>query len=290
VGGDFIAKHFPNSKIWISNPTWANHKAVFTAAGVEQSDYPYYSAETRGLDFDAMIKGLENVPSGDVVLLHVCCHNPTGVDLNAEQWKAVGACAKAGGWTPFLDFAYQGFGQGISEDRRGVTELVAAGVEFFVASSFSKNFGLYCERTGAFTLVAETEEVANRAFSQVKKSIRSNYSNPPAHGGHIVSTILGSEELTAMWRDELEAMRQRIAGVRKEFVAGLSSRGVAQDFSYIERQQGMFSFSGLTNEQVDWLRDEKHIYIVKGGRINVAGITPNNINSLCDAVAEVVAR
>lgn len=290
VGGDFIAKHFPKATIWVSSPTWANHKAVFTAAGIAHREYPYYDPDTRGLNFDAMMAALEDIPAGDVVLLHVCCHNPTGVDISADQWQAVADCAKAKGWTPFLDFAYQGFGQGVEADRSGITTLSNAGVEFFIASSFSKNFGLYCERTGAFSLIAESGETAQKAFSQVKRSIRTNYSNPPAHGGRIVSTILESGELTQLWRTELEGMRTRISEVRSKLVAGLNSRGVEQDFSYIERQQGMFSFSGLSNEQVSWLRDERHIYIVNGGRINVAGITPNNMDRLCDAIAEVVTK
>ena len=290
VGADFIAKHFPSSKIWVSSPTWANHKAVFSAAGIAHQDYPYYNRETRDLDFDSMLKTLESVPAGDIVLLHVCCHNPTGVDLSSEQWSILATCAKEKGWIPFLDFAYQGFGKGIDADRTGITVLANAGLEFFIASSFSKNFGLYCERTGAFTLVAKSADVATRSFSQVKRSIRTNYSNPPAHGGHIVATVLGSKELNAMWRSELEEMRQRIANVRGQLVEGLSSRGVEQDFSYISRQQGMFSFSGLTDEQVSWLRDERHIYIVKGGRINVAGITPKNFERLCDSFAEAVRR
>jgi aspartate aminotransferase/aromatic-amino-acid transaminase len=290
VGADFLAQHFSSARIWVSQPTWANHKAVFSAAGVAHVDYPYYDPKTRGLDFEGMMNALKGVPAGDAVLLHVCCHNPTGVDLDPDQWRAVAECAKACGWIPFLDFAYQGFGQGLEEDRAGVSILAEAGVEFFVANSFSKNFGLYCERTGAFTLVGSSADDTAKAFSQVKRAIRSNYSNPPAHGGRIVSTILESEELSVLWRDELEGMRQRIAGVRRELVGGLNARGVNQDFSYIERQRGMFSFSGLTDAQVQWLREEKHIYIVKGGRINVAGVTPKNLDALCDGFAEAVTR
>lgn len=290
VGADFLALHFPSARIWVSQPTWANHKAVFAAAGVAHVEYPYYNPDTRDLDFEAMIAALKKVPAGDAVLFHVCCHNPTGVDLSPEQWKAVAELSSTGRWIPFLDFAYQGFGRGLQEDRMGVSILSEAGVEFFIASSFSKNFGLYCERTGAFTLVGTSAKNSEYAFSQVKKSIRANYSNPPAHGGRIVSTILESNELTELWHHELAGMRQRIAGIRRELVAGLSARGVNQDFSYIKRQQGMFSFSGLTDAQVEWLRQEKHIYIVKGGRINVAGITPANLDALCDAIAEAVSR
>lgn len=288
VGGDFLRSQFPNSSIWVSTPTWANHQGVFRAAGLPIQSYPYYDPQTKGLDFDAMLHALKQVPGGDIVLLHVCCHNPTGVDLNAQQWQALAECALTQGWIPFLDFAYQGFGQGLEEDRVGLNILVDAGLDLLVASSFSKNFGLYCERTGALSLVTATVEEAQACFSQVKSVIRTNYSNPPAHGGRIVSTILTDTELTDLWKRELDAMRERILSVRKDFVAGLQARGVDQDFSFIEDQQGMFSFSGLSDEQVLRLREEKSIYIVKGGRINVAGITPKNSAYLCDAIAEVL--
>jgi aspartate aminotransferase/aromatic-amino-acid transaminase len=288
VGGDFLNKLHPNAAIWVSTPTWANHKGIFSAAGMEIKDYRYYDAETRDVDAEGFFADLESVPAGDIVLLHVCCHNPTGVDLNLEQWQRVAKIAQDKGWMPFFDFAYQGFGDGVEEDRAALTPFVSAGLEFMLASSFSKNFGLYNERTGAITLAAKNAADADAAFSHMKLAIRTNYSNPSSHGGSIVTTILSDATLTQEWLDELAAMRVRIKDMRGAFVAGLKSRGVAQDFSYIEAQRGMFSFSGLNADQVATLRNEKSIYIVGGGRINVAGIMPSNIDALCDAIAGVL--
>lgn len=288
VGGDLIHQHLPSSRIWVSNPTWANHKGVFGAAGLEIKTYPYYRSDTKDCDFDAMMEHLQQVPAGDVVLLHVCCHNPTGVDLTPKQWGAVATCAEERGWLPFLDFAYQGFGQGLEEDRAPVTLFADAGLPFLMASSCSKNFGLYCERTGAFTVVAEKSSTADIAFSHVKKAIRANYSNPPAHGGHIVRIILEDPELTTLWKSELVEMRERIHHVRAALVQGLVDREVQQDFSFIRDQQGMFSFSGLSDAQVEALREQHGIYVVQGGRINVAGLTPKNLDRVCDAFADVV--
>ena len=288
VGGDFIKKLRPEASIWVSNPTWANHKGVFTAAGLPIKEYAYYSADTRDVDAEGFFTDLESIPSGDVVLLHVCCHNPTGVDLSTEQWARVCDISKAKGWVPFFDFAYQGFGDGVEEDAAAMAPFYAAGIEFLVASSFSKNIGLYNERTGALTMAAKNGADADAAFSHLKLAIRTNYSNPSSHGGSIVQTILDSEELTAQWLEELAAMRVRIKDMRSALVGGLKGRGVEQDFSFIESQRGMFSFSGLNNEQVAALRDNDGIYIVKGGRINVAGIMPSNVDYLCDAIARVL--
>ena len=288
VGGDFLRKLAPEASIWVSTPTWANHKGIFTAAGIPIRDYRYYSPETRNVDTEGFFADLEGVPSGDVVLLHVCCHNPTGVDLNHEQWGRVCEIAQNKGWIPFFDFAYQGFGDGVKEDCAALAPFYASGMEFLVASSFSKNFGLYNERTGALSLVCKSKAEADAAFSHMKLCIRTNYSNPSSHGGAIVNTILTDEGLTQQWLDELAAMRVRIKDMRSAFVDGLKSRGVEQDFSYIEAQRGMFSFSGLSDVQVATLREKNSIYIVKGGRINVAGITPANIDYLCDAVAAVL--
>jgi aspartate aminotransferase/aromatic-amino-acid transaminase len=235
-----------------------------------------------------MLATLETIPAGDVVLLHVCCHNPTGVDLSDAQWEQVVAVAKSKGWTPFLDFAYQGFGSGIEEDRRAVEKFTAAGIDLFIASSFSKNFGLYNERTGALTLVCPTAEEASVAMSHLKKTIRVNYSNPPAHGGLAASAVLSDPALRDQWVGELAEMRDRIVEMRSALVDGLASRGVEGDFSFIKRQRGMFSFSGLGDETVAWLRENKSIYIVKGGRINLAGLTSGNIDYVCDAIAEVL--
>jgi len=288
VGADLIKKFKPEAKIWVSTPTWANHKGIFTAAGYAIEDYPYYDKATKGVDFDAMLAALKQVPAGDVVLLHVCCHNPTGVDLSESQWEQVVQVATEAGWLPFLDFAYQGFGDSMEADRAAVEKFAATGMDFVVASSFSKNFALYNERTGALTIVSPSAEEPAVAMSHVKKIIRVNYSNPPAHGGLAARTVLTDEALYAEWIEEVAGMRERIKAMRSAFVDGLKQRGVAQDFSFIVEQRGMFSFSGLSDEVVAWLREEKSIYIVKGGRINVAGLTTANIDYVCDAIAEAL--
>jgi aspartate aminotransferase/aromatic-amino-acid transaminase len=288
MAADLVVRLGASRNVWVSDPTWANHKGIFQAAGFEINTYPYYNAESKGVDFDRMLEGLAKVPAGDLVVLHVCCHNPTGVDLDVEQWKQVAETAAAQGWIPLLDFAYQGFASGLVEDRIAVELLAGALEEFFVASSFSKNFGLYRERTGALTVVAANACDADAMFSHLKKTIRVCYSNPPAHGGMIVETVLGDEGLRAAWVDELASMRERIAGVRKTFVERLRELGVPRDFSFIERQNGMFSFSALSPGQIQFLRDEKGIYIVKGGRINVAGITSKNIEYLCASIDEAL--
>jgi aspartate/tyrosine/aromatic aminotransferase len=288
VGGDLLNKFNPDATLWVSSPTWANHKGIFTAAGFSIKDYPYYNPETKDVDFDDMLAALEGVPAGDIVLMHVCCHNPTGVDLSAGQWDQVVAVAKAKGWMPFLDFAYQGFGDSIEEDRAAVEAFAAAGINFYVASSFSKNFGLYCERTGALTIVCPTKEEAAVAASHVKLTVRTNYSNPPAHGGLSASLVLDDPDLYDQWIGEVAEMRERIKEMRRKLVDGLAARGVEQDFSFITEQRGMFSFSGLSDDAVNWLRENRSIYIVKGGRINVAGLTSANIDYVCDAIAEVL--
>ncbi|MDZ8118673.1 amino acid aminotransferase [Pontiella agarivorans] len=288
TGADLLKKFKPAAKVWVSTPTWANHKGIFTAAGYEIADYPYYNAETKGVKYDELIETLEGVPAGDVVLMHVCCHNPTGVDLVGEQWDKVVEIAKAKGWTPFLDFAYQGFGDSIEEDRAAVEKFAAAGIDFVVASSFSKNFGLYNERTGAFTIVTPSAEETAVALSHAKLTVRVNYSNPPAHGGLAALTVLADDALYEQWIDEVAGMRDRIKAMRAKLVDGLVARGVEQDFSYIKEQRGMFSFSGLSDDIVEWLKVNKSIYIVKGGRINVAGLTSKNIDYVCDAIAEAL--
>ncbi len=288
VGGDFLKKVLPQATVWVSAPTWANHKGVFAAAGFKTADYAYYDPATKGLDFARMTDALEKIPAGDIVLLHACCHNPTGVDLTAEQWKTVAAISARCGWLPFLDFAYQGYGDGLEQDRAGVLALAAVCPEFLVASSFSKNFGLYQDRTGALTVVAGSAATVEAAFSNVEIAVRVNYSNPPAHGGLIVTRILSDAALRQQWMGELTAMREHIASTRAKFMAALGQHGVAGDFSFITRQKGMFSFSGLSDAQVKFLRDQKSIYIVGGGRINVAGITPKNIDYLCASIREAV--
>ncbi|MCC5848791.1 MAG: aspartate/tyrosine/aromatic aminotransferase [Verrucomicrobia bacterium] len=288
VGADFLKLFYPEATVWVSSPTWANHKAIFKAAGFPAKEYPYYDPETRGLDFDGMAAALAKIPSGDIVLLHVCCHNPTGVDPSEAQWQQIADLAETQGWVPFFDFAYQGFGASVEADRRPLHLFAERGLDFLVSSSCSKNFGLYNERTGAFTLVAQNADRANAAFSHVKTVIRSNYSNPPRHGGAIVEVILNDKILRKEWLGELDAMRKRIRFLRTELVRGLQQRGVDADFSYIEQQNGMFSFSGLNETQVKRLREEHSIYIVGGGRINVAGMTSDALNRLCDAVAKVL--
>ena len=285
VGADFLRKFFPQATVWLSQPTWANHRGVFAAAGFTVKDYAYYDAATKDLDTAALLAALRQVPSGDIVLLHACCHNPTGVDLTPAAWAEVAAIAAERRWLPFVDFAYQGYGDGLEADRASVLALAAQCPELLISSSFSKNFGLYQDRTGALTLLGADANATAAAFSNIEQVIRVNYSNPPAHGGLIVRHILTTPALTQQWRGELDAMRRHITGVRHTFVEGLRRHGVPGDYSFIARQKGMFSFSGLTAAQVAWLRAEKSIYIVGGGRINVAGITPANLEYLCTSMA-----
>ncbi|HHF2885079.1 aspartate/tyrosine/aromatic aminotransferase [Vibrio diabolicus] len=288
VAGEFIKRQLGDVKIWISNPTWANHNGVFTAAGIETAQYRYYNAETKDKDFDAMLNDLQSASEGDIVLLHGCCHNPTGIDPTAEEWETLAKLVAEKKLLPLFDFAYQGFAKGVEEDAAGLRTFAKYNKEILVASSFSKNFGLYNERVGAFTLVAESEEVATTAFSQVKAIIRSIYSNPPAHGSAVVTHILGNAEMRAEWEAEVAEMRDRIQEMRELFVATLKSEGVDADFSFIERQNGMFSFSGLSKEQVNRLKEEFGIYIVGSGRISVAGMTKSNMGPLCKGMAAVL--
>jgi aspartate/tyrosine/aromatic aminotransferase len=288
VGADFLKQFLPDSKVWLSRPTWANHKGIFQNAGFEIAEYPYYDATKKGIEFYTMHEALNDIPANDIVLLHACCHNPTGIDLGPEEWTEVANVAKARGWIPFVDFAYQGFSEGLNEDRQGLLTVANAVEEMLVASSFSKNFGLYRERTGALTLVGKNADQAAAGFSHMKKRIRTNYSNPPAHGGLIVLTVLQDKKLRSIWEKEVDKMRERITSARGSLVEGLKKRNVPVDFSFMENQRGMFSFSGLSESQVEFLRDKKSIYIVKSGRINVAGITPDNIDYLCDSIAEAL--
>ncbi len=288
VAGDFIKQVFPAATIWMSKPTWANHPAIFAAAGVPTKSYAYYDAKTFSLDIDAMLADLKKVPAGDVVLLHGCCHNPSGIDPTPEQWKQIADVVYERGALPLLDFAYQGFGEGLTEDAAGLLELCRPGCEMLIASSFSKNFGLYRERVGALTVVAADANAAKAAMSHVKKAVRANYSNPPFHGAAIVATVLADPQLKQQWLVELAEMRDRINGMRTSFVDTMKQKASTRDFSFIANQRGMFSFSGLTPVQVDELKSKHSIYIVGSGRINVAGITPSNIERLCDAIASVL--
>jgi aromatic-amino-acid transaminase len=288
TGADFARKKLGIRRIWVSNPTWANHANVFITAGLSVASYDYYNAETKDLDFDAMVASLQNVEDGDLVLFHGCCHNPTGIDPTIEQWEVLAKLIADIGAVPFFDFAYQGFAKGIEEDAQGLRIFAKYNKELLVANSFSKNFGLYNERVGGITLVAEDSDIADAAFSQIKAGIRSNYSNPPAHGAAIVTTILEDAELYAQWNIEVADMRVRIQEMRDLFVATLKEKGVEGDYSFISRQNGMFSFSGLTVDQVTRLKDEFAVYIVGSGRISVAGMTKDNMQPLCDAIAKVI--
>ncbi|MBH9738759.1 amino acid aminotransferase [Vibrio navarrensis] len=288
VAGEFIKRQLGDVKIWISNPTWANHHGVFKAAGLETTEYSYYNAQTKDKDFAAMVADLEKASAGDVVLLHGCCHNPTGIDPTEQEWEVLAKLVAEKGLLPMFDFAYQGFAKGVEEDAQGLRTFAKYNKEILVASSFSKNFGLYNERVGAFTLVAENQDVAETAFSQVKAIIRSIYSNPPAHGSAVVTYILSDAALRAEWEAEVAEMRDRIQEMRELFVATLKAEGVDADFSFIERQNGMFSFSGLNKEQVARLKEEFAIYIVGSGRISVAGMTKKNMGPLCKALTQVL--
>lgn len=288
VAADLIKLVKPDAKVWLSEPTWPNHPSIFQAAGIRVSVYPYYDAAEKRLDVDRMMSALKNVPAGDVVLLHACCHNPTGMDPTIEQWKAIAEVSASHGWVPLFDFAYQGLADGLNEDAQGVAQFLAPDRELLVCSSFSKNFGLYNERVGALTLVADSRGSAEKALSHLKRVIRSNYSNPPAHGSNIVTTILQDAALRTEWEGEVTAMRDRIAGMRQLFVETLRAKGVAQDFSFLVKQKGMFSFSGLTKDHVEALKSQFSVYIVGSGRINVAGMTPANMDALCTAIATVL--
>ncbi|ODS11600.1 amino acid aminotransferase [Vibrio scophthalmi] len=288
VAGEFIKRQLGDVKVWVSNPTWANHIGVFTAAGLETAQYSYYNAETKEKDFAAMVADLEQATAGDIVLLHGCCHNPTGIDPTADEWETLAKIVAEKKLLPLFDFAYQGFGAGVEEDAAGLRTFAKYNKEILIASSFSKNFGLYNERVGAFTLVGENEDVAATAFSQVKAIIRSIYSNPPAHGAAVVTYILNDAGLRAEWEAEVKEMRDRIQEMRELFVQTLKQQGVDADFSFIERQNGMFSFSGLNKDQVARLKDEFAIYIVGSGRISVAGMTKSNMLPLCQGIAAVM--
>ncbi|SHG86809.1 amino acid aminotransferase [Ferrimonas marina] len=287
IAADFVASQTPVKRVWISDPSWANHRQIFETAGLEVHTYRYYDAANKTLNFDGMLADLDALGPQDMVVLHGCCHNPTGVDPDLAQWQTLAACAKQQGWLPLFDFAYQGFAVGVEEDAAGLRHFAETVSELLVANSFSKNFGLYNERIGALTLIAANGEAADKALSQIKRVVRANYSNPPSHGAEVVATILADAELRALWLDELAQMRERIQGMRSALVEGLSSAGVAGDFGFIQRQNGMFSFSGLNGEQVAKLKQDHGIYIVGSGRINVAGLTGHNLDAVIAAIKAV---
>ena len=288
VGADYLHKLLPGSKVAISDPTWENHRSVFESAGFAVETYTYYDPATNGLNFEGMMQSLKAKPAGTILVLHACCHNPTGVDLNPNQWREIVALCAERNLVPFLDLAYQGFGDGISQDALAVELFANSGMPFLVASSFSKSFSLYGERVGALSLVTRNADEASRVLSQVKRVIRANYSNPPTHGGGIVADVLTNPELRKLWEDELTEMRDRIRKMRLEFVAKLKALNVGRDFGFVSQQRGMFSYSGLNPAQVDRLREEFAIYAINSGRICVAALNSGNIDRVAKAVASVL--
>src|SRR5262245_41741802 len=290
VAADLIHQQMPKATVWLTQPTWPNHPQIFAAAGVPTKSFPYFDAKTNNLAFDECIAAIKKIPAGDVIMLHGCCHNPTGIDPTPEQWKKLADVIYEQKLLQLLDFAYQGVAVGIDEASVGLRALARPGAELIVCSSFSKNFGLYCERVGALTFVAKDKAGADTVQSQVKVCIRSNYSNPPAHGAELVTTVLNDAQLRKQWEGEVAQMRGRINGMRELLVKTLKAKGVPGDYSFITRQRGMFSFSGLTPPQVEALKQKYAIYVVGSGRINVAGITDQNVGPLCEAIAEVVKK
>ena len=288
LGADYLKRLLPNAKVYISNPSWENHRALFEAAGFVVDSYPYYDAATRGIDFSGMTACLNALPAGSIIVLHACCHNPTGADLSEAQWRETIGIIQARGLVPFLDMAYQGFAEGIAEDALALNLFAASGMQFFVSSSFSKSFSLYGERVGALSVVTASKEESARVLSQVKRVIRTNYSNPPTHGGSIVAAVLSTPELRGLWESELAGMRGRIRAMRLSFVEKLKAKGVAQDFSFIAQQRGMFSYTGLSAEQVARLQSEFGIYAVSTGRICVAALNTRNIDYVVDSLAAVL--
>ena len=288
IAAEFVKRQTNSQNVWISTPTWPNHNAIFKAVGINIREYRYYDAERKALDWDNLIADLSQAGEGDVVLLHGCCHNPTGIDPTPQQWDKLAEMSAQKGWLPLFDFAYQGFAHGLEEDAYCLRAFAINHKELLVASSFSKNFGLYNERVGAFTVVAENSDIAATALTQVKVIIRTLYSNPSSHGANTVALVLNDAKLRQDWENELTEMRDRIKKMRHRFVELLKEYGAQQDFSFIINQNGMFSFSGLTAEQVDRLKEEFAIYAVRSGRINVAGITEDNIRYLCESIVKVL--
>ncbi len=287
IGADFLKRLSPEAKVLISDPSWENHRALFTNAGFQVESYPYYDAGKRGIDIDGLLTALNGAPAGTIVVLHACCHNPTGYDLDAGQWQQVIATVRARKLVPFLDMAYQGFGQGIAEDGAVVQQFLGAGLDFFVSTSFSKSFSLYGERVGALSVVCASKDEAARVLSQLKIVIRTNYSNPPTHGATVVATVLTTPALRALWEEELAGMRLRIKAMRVALVARLQTAGVKGDLSYITTQQGMFSYSGLNAAQMQRLRSEFGVYGVDSGRICVAALNEHNLDAVAKAIAAV---
>ncbi|NCU79290.1 MAG: aspartate/tyrosine/aromatic aminotransferase [Burkholderiaceae bacterium] len=288
VGGDFVKRLDTGAPAAISAPSWENHRGIFESAGYQVLEYTYFDPKTRGVDFDGMVKSLESFPAKTLVILHACCHNPTGADLTAEQWKKIISICQTRQLIPFLDIAYQGFASGIEQDGAAVRMFADSGMSFFVSSSFSKSFSLYGERVGALSIVTQSKEESARVLSQLKRVIRTNYSNPPTHGAAIVATVLNSPTLRQMWEDELAEMRERIKAMRHGLNQKLAASGVQQDFSFIEAQRGMFSYSGLTADQVAKLQEQDGIYALSTGRICVAALNTKNLDRVAQAIARVL--
>jgi len=289
IGADFLQRIDPSARVLISDPSWENHRALFANAGFEVASYPYYDAAApSGIDFSGLRNALEAAPAGSIVVLHACCHNPTGCDLTPAQWREVVEIVRAGGLVPFLDMAYQGFGDGLAQDGAAVALFVESGLDFFVSTSFSKSFSLYGERVGALSVVCRSREEAARVLSQLKVVIRTNYSNPPTHGAQIVATVLGDAVLRSQWEAELAGMRQRIKAMRQSLAQHLQAAGARGDLTYITRQQGMFSYSGLSAEQMQRLRREASIYGLDSGRICVAALNAGNVARVAEAIARMM--
>jgi aromatic-amino-acid transaminase len=288
VGADFLKRISPQAEVWISDPSWENHRQLFEAAGFTVNAYPYYDPKAHGLDFAGMLGKLKSLPAGAIVVLHACCHNPTGVDLLPEQWAQVLEVVTGRALVPYLDLAYQGFGDGLDQDALAARLFAGATSPVFLSSSFSKSFSLYGERVGAFSVVAGSDEEAARVLSQLKRIVRTNYSNPPTHGGQIVATVLDSPQLRSLWERELGGMRERIKEMRKKLVEQIHARAPGADFSFVLNQRGMFSYSGLTKEQVRRLRAEFSIYAIDTGRICVAALNTKNVDYVADAIAKVI--
>jgi len=287
IGADYLKRLSPNAKVYISDPSWENHRALFESAGFVVENYPYYDPATRGVNFEAMKACLNSLPAGSIIILHACCHNPTGADLSDAQWTEVVEACRARGLVPFLDMAYQGFADGIDADAVAVRAFSASGLQFFVSSSFSKSFSLYGERVGALSIVTASKEESARVLSQLKRVIRTNYSNPPIHGGAIVAAVLSTPELRQMWENELAGMRDRIRAMRTGLVEAVKAKGVAQDFSFVVKQRGMFSYTGLTADQVERMKNEFGIYAVSTGRICLAALNSKNLDYVADAIAAI---
>lgn len=288
VGADLLRRINPNAQLWISDPSWENHRAIFEFAGYTVNSYPYYDAPTHGINFEGMIAELQKMPAGSIAVLHACCHNPTGVDLTAQQWEKIIEIVKARNLVPFLDIAYQGFADGLDADAVAVRRFTETCPVVFVSSSFSKSLSLYGERAGALSVVTQSAEEAGRTLSQLKRVIRTNYSNPPTHGGQTVAMVLTTPELRTLWEKELGEMRDRIKLMRRELVEKIRSHRADFDFSFVAQQRGMFSYSGLTREQVHRLRNEYSIYAIDSGRICVAALNSKNIDYVANAIAKVL--